>query len=156
MRGAYPALGPEMKSTGESGAFGDNIEEALLKSWLGAQPNRLPKIGKSLVLIYGPKSSILENAAKEFSKNFETITINGNYAVRSADGFQLKQCIKMLESGKIDMLVTDKSIERYDFLARRKAVDLNIPLVLDASLGYMLAKSMEKYKTEEELAKRIG
>jgi carbamoyl-phosphate synthase large subunit len=43
LRGAYPCLGPEMRSTGEVAACGDCYYDALLKSWLSAKPNRLPK-----------------------------------------------------------------------------------------------------------------
>ncbi|TRM75186.1 carbamoyl phosphate synthase large subunit, partial [Sulfolobus sp. B5] len=36
LRGAYPFLGPEMKSTGEAAAFGVTFYDALLKSWLSS------------------------------------------------------------------------------------------------------------------------
>ncbi len=42
LRGSYPFLGPEMHSTGETAALGYTFEEALLKSWLGVVPNKLP------------------------------------------------------------------------------------------------------------------
>ncbi len=43
LRGAYPCLGPEMRSTGEVASCGDSYYDALLKSWLSVKPNRLPK-----------------------------------------------------------------------------------------------------------------
>jgi carbamoyl-phosphate synthase large subunit len=151
MRGAYPELGPEMKSTGESGGFGKNFEEALLKSWLGAQPNRMPN---DTILIYGPKSVALENAAREFSKSFDVITVKGDYAV-NANELEFDKCLDLLNQNSIDLLVTDKSIKSYDFPLRRTAADLNIPLVLNANLGYALAKAMQKYKSDDELAESI-
>lgn len=148
MRRAYPYLGPEMKSTGESGALGGSLEEALLKSWLGAQPNRIPK---EKVLVYGPKNEYLEKAYKEFGELFDTITIEGAYGVEG-NGVEMGRCIEMLKEGKIDLIVTDGYAKEYDFLIRRTAADLNIPLVLNARLGYELAKSMKKIRSEEELA----
>ncbi|RUM47430.1 MAG: carbamoyl phosphate synthase large subunit, partial [Hyperthermus sp.] len=69
LRGAYPGLGPEMRSTGEVAALGRSLEEALLKSWLSAQGNRLPRPG-GIVLAYTPTGrgrGGLAEAARLFS-----------------------------------------------------------------------------------------
>ena len=138
LRGSYPHLGPEMRSTGESAAFGRTFESALLKSWLGAQPNRLPK---STVLIYGDVDrSILKETADILSKGIKVSTLDfapmhGHYTIDS------DKALDLMSNKSIDLVITSNGMEGQDYTIRKRAVDMNIPLVLNARLARALAKS---------------
>ncbi|MGC8586499.1 MAG: carbamoyl-phosphate synthase large subunit, partial [Candidatus Micrarchaeia archaeon] len=105
MRTAYPSLGPEMKSTGESGAFGSTKEEALLKSWLGVQPNKMPEKGKD-VLIYGKNRALLESAAAKLSDKFDVMTVEGDYEIE-AKRMRIDSVLDNL--GRFSLIITDGS-----------------------------------------------
>ncbi len=150
MPGAYPSLGPEMKSTGESGAFGASIEEALLKSWLGAQPNRMPD---KQVLIYGA-SRLLEEAVPLYGSVVKVLTLKGQYSVNASE-ISVEDALDMIRQGKLDMIVTHGDIRSFDFRVRRLAVDMNVPLVLNARLGVALGKSISLYKSIANIAKHV-
>ncbi len=138
LRGSYPHLGPEMRSTGESAAFGRTFESALLKSWLGAQPNHLPK---STILIYGDVDrSILKETADILSKGIKVSTLDfapmhGHYTIDS------DKALDLMSNKSIDLVITSNGMEGQDYTIRKRAVDMNIPLVLNARLARSLAKS---------------
>jgi len=76
-----------MRSTGEVAALGRTMHEALLKSWLGVQGNRIPPLS-SMVLVYTPTGrgrSDLARAAQLMSeKGYRVYTIEG----MEADGVE--------------------------------------------------------------------
>ncbi len=137
--GAYPHLGPDMKSTGESASFGISIEDALIKSWLGAKPNRIPE---KCALVYG-KDNLQElcRTADILSKHVDVLTMKGLQA-GEYDALNCKSLSQMIASGKIDLVVSDGYLRNIDHQVRRVAADMNVPLVLSAKLGQELAKSM--------------
>ncbi|MGC8586344.1 MAG: hypothetical protein ACP5K5_02250, partial [Candidatus Micrarchaeia archaeon] len=51
--------------------------------------------------------------------------------------------------GRFSLIITDGSIENFDYRIRRNAVDSNIPLVLNGRLGSELAGAISKYTMEE-------
>ncbi|MEM4088999.1 MAG: carbamoyl-phosphate synthase large subunit, partial [Candidatus Micrarchaeaceae archaeon] len=144
MQDAYPSLGPEMKSTGESGAFGASISEALLKSWLGVQPNKIPKPG-SEILIYGVDRKRLMEAANLLYGNFDVVTLEGSHSIDSARMLSSDLCLEGIRSGKIDLVITDGYIPKEDFYIRRLAADMNVPLVLNARLALALSNAIKRY-----------
>ncbi|MCL4373381.1 MAG: carbamoyl-phosphate synthase large subunit [Candidatus Marsarchaeota archaeon] len=150
MRSAYPTLGPEMKSTGESGAFGGTREEALLKSWLGAQPNAIPK-KNGKILIYGKSKEVLEDAAAKLSRDFDIMTIGGAYAI-NARKLSINSALEAID--RLSLVITNGSIKNFDYKIRRKAVDSNIPIILNGRLGSALAGAISKY-TMEGISKRV-
>ncbi len=139
LKGAYPFLGPEMRSTGESAAFGRTFGSALVKSWLGAQPNTIPKKG---VLVYGDiDRGILKDAADSLARNMEVMTLD--FApMHNHHTIDAKKALQFMNSKTIDMVITNSDMRGLDYNIRRHAVDMNIPLVLNARLGRALADSM--------------
>ncbi|MCL5427901.1 MAG: carbamoyl-phosphate synthase (glutamine-hydrolyzing) large subunit [Candidatus Marsarchaeota archaeon] len=139
LKGAYPFLGPEMRSTGESASFGKTLGSALVKSWLGAQPNAIPK---KAALVYGNTDrGILKEAADALARNISVYTLDSapmhNHHTVDAD-----KALRLMDSRGIDMVVTNSDLRGIDYHIRRRAVDMNIPLVLNARLGRALAESM--------------
>jgi len=139
LKGAYPHLGPEMRSTGESAAFGKTVESALVKSWLGAQPNKVPKNG---VLIYGEVDrSILKETADILARRLEVHTLD-MAPMHSHHTIDKEKALQLINKKSIDMLIASNDQREIDYEIRRRAVDLNIPIVLNARLGRALANSL--------------
>ncbi|MGC9205339.1 MAG: carbamoyl-phosphate synthase (glutamine-hydrolyzing) large subunit [Candidatus Micrarchaeia archaeon] len=137
LRGSYPFLGPEMHSTGETAALGYTFEEALLKSWLGVVPNKLPDKN---ILIYGLSNmSYLKKASKVLNKKYNIYTIEG----AEIYGEQLsKEKVKMMmKNSELSLLITDNNLIDIDYEIRRLAADINIPMILNGRLAIMLAKA---------------
>jgi carbamoyl-phosphate synthase large subunit len=131
LRGAYPRLGPVMYSTGEVASNGVTFEEALLKSWLSATPNRVPT-RNALVYTYDKHhAELMEQAASLLSTRLEVYTPE-DLGERAVD---------MLRWRKIDIVMTAGDTPHADFHIRRTAADTNTPLVLDSTLALELAKA---------------
>ncbi len=149
LRGAYPHLGPEMRSTGEVAALGWRFEEALLKSWLAVHGNRLPREESEAVLVYDPtgrEKVRLRRAAELLEEaGYTVFTVEG----MGVDGFEElpAERVEQLEAaGRIGLVVTTGYAPHRDYRIRRLAADLNIPLVLDARLGEKLAEAILWHK----------
>jgi len=113
LRGSYPCLGPEMRSTGEVAACGDCYYDALLKSWLSVKPNKLPK----KILLYG-------DMPKEARMNFG------------------KAECEMIEDERedFDLLVTEG--HKDDYKIRRGCADRNVPMILSSELALEISRAM--------------
>ncbi len=136
LKGAYPELGPEMRSTGEVASLSYVYEEALLLSWLSATPNKLPKGG---VLVYGfTERELLKPLVKTLSELFDVYTIQDDI---NAERVSTEKAVDLIKRGKIDLVITSGSNKKVDYKVRRTAVDLNVPLVLDLHLGLELARA---------------
>lgn len=156
IKGAYPELGPEMRSTGEVAAFHQTYEKALLLSWLSATPNKLPK-PNSKVLVYTLENYFkrdLEHAiqaAKIFDElGYEVIT----YDRAPLEGFTAlskSEILRLMQSNEIGLVVTSGSNKNLDYEIRRSAVDLNVPLILNSSLGMEIAKAMKTVRDIESV-----
>jgi len=139
LRGAYPLLGPEMRSTGESAAFGKTFESALVKSWLGSSPNAVPR---NNVLIYGEVDrSILKETADFLARNVNVVTL-AIAPMHNHPTIDNSRALELINAKAIDMVITSSDLRELDYQIRRRAVDLNIPIVLNARLGRALANSM--------------
>lgn len=144
MKGAYPRLGPEMRSTGEVAALASRFEDALLKAWLAAEPNRMPK---NNILIYGrERRKELEQAARILRKFFDVYTLER--AEILGEVLSVDEAINLLKKWNIDLLITTGSMPEIDFHVRRTAVDMNIPVILNASLGLEIAKAFSLIREE--------
>ncbi len=147
LKGAYPDLGAEMRSTGEVASFMKKYEEALLLSWLSAVPNNLPKPNKKVLAYtlehYEDDINKMKSAARRMSEmGFEVVTLDE----RPLEGFErvnVSRVREMLVNGEIGFVMTSGSDEKVDYLVRRTAVDLNVPLVLNSYLAEELSKSFE-------------
>lgn len=154
LQNAYPFLGPEMRSTGEVAALGSEFEDALLKSWLSAKPNRMPK---SSILIYGYNKDIstLSEIVKLLeSSGYSIFTLEDS--LTGGNTLSREKALEFMKSGKIDLLITSGYAKERDYPIRRTAVDLNIPIVLDANLGYELSKAFIWAKKNEFEVKELS
>ncbi len=143
LRGAYPVLGPEMHSTGESAALGRDFDDALLKSWLGVQPNYIAPEGSTAILYSKNPSAAMDSAAEKLSKWFEVKTVHGG-ALESFDSISQAKAVELMRLQKAGLVVTEGSDMGFDYIVRRGAADLNVPLVLNGRLGLALAAAMER------------
>lgn len=144
LRGAYPYLGPEMKSTGEAASFGIDFYDALLKSWLSVAPNKLPQRG-GYALVYGNRNlNYLKEAVSnlvDFGLNVFTIE---PFSVENAQKVSIKDAEDLVRLKKVEIIITDGYLKPYDYSIRRTAVDLNIPLILNGRLGAEISNAMLK------------
>ena len=145
IKGAYPGLGPEMRSTGESAALGRSFHEALLLSWLGVKGNKLPPRG-SKILIYTPTGigeKPLAEAAKILSEaGYEPLTL----ATRPLPGLRVireEEAINLMKKGEISLTATTGYAPNVDYKIRRAATDYNIPLILNHKLAKELAVAIK-------------
>ncbi|GAB6101771.1 carbamoyl-phosphate synthase (glutamine-hydrolyzing) large subunit [Thermococcus atlanticus] len=139
LQNAYPFLGPEMRSTGEVASLGFEFEDALLKSWLSAKPNRMPK---SNILVYSYDKDVptlLETAKLLESSEYNVFTLEDSLSYGNA--LSKEKAVELMKVGKIDLVITSGYAKEKDYPVRRTAVDLNIPIVLNANLGYELSKA---------------
>ena len=154
LRGSYPALGPDMRSTGESAAYGHTLEDALLKSWLGVQPNRVPSAG---VLIYGESNTdSLKRSARLLEKiGISTYTIETHPVDGATRQLTLSGAMNSINMKKINAIFTDGAIKSSDYKLRRYAADMNLPLVLNGRLGFALSKAFKAKLSYGEMSEYI-
>jgi carbamoyl-phosphate synthase large subunit len=183
IKGADPLLYVEMASTGEVAAFGDTYHEALLKSMMAAG-FRLPK--KTVLLSLGKeenKVKLLPAVKKLRDMGFKLYATEHTADFLNENGVEAKRVFKiknggepnvltLMENGDIDLIINlpARGLARNGhtskgpsdgFTIRRKAVDLNIPLITnrqlaeafilalaDTKLKDLAVKSWDEYKTE--------
>jgi carbamoyl-phosphate synthase large subunit len=153
VRGAYPFLGPEMRSTGEVASLGKTFEDALIKSWLSATPNRLPK-NEELIMIYTAVSEdkpLLSEVSYIFKKvGYDVVTIEG-MSVNDSNIISYDESLERLRRGDIGLVITTGYTPEKDYEVRRLTVDLNIPLILNANLAYELSKAIRLFKDNNSI-----
>ncbi|BDB97321.1 carbamoyl-phosphate synthase (glutamine-hydrolyzing) large subunit [Saccharolobus caldissimus] len=142
LRGAYPFLGPEMKSTGEAASFGITFYDALLKSWLSTLPNRIPN-KNGIALVYGEKNiKYLENTVRNLSKYGLLVYTLSEVYINGAEIINKEKAEELVRGKKIEIIVTDGYLKKIDYNIRRLAVDYNIPLILNGRLGEEISKAL--------------
>ncbi len=161
LKGADPLLGVEMASTGEVGCIGRDIHEALMKSLLSVG-FRVPQ--KGILLSTGPiksKADLLESIRKQTVPLYATA---GTHAFLAENNIQNTlvswpdeeepNALTALMKGEIDLVINiPKSDEEReltnDYLIRRKAADLNIPLLTNTQIAKLFLESLAKKSTLE-------
>jgi carbamoyl-phosphate synthase large subunit len=138
LKGAYPHLSPEMKSTGESAALGRNFNDALLKSWLGVTGNKIPKKG---ILIYGRENRTELLRSTESLSGFTMLYTLESNPIPGCEQLTEAKAMNMLAGNEIDLVIGDGYMPDNDKKLRRLAVDLNIPLVLNGRLAERLSNA---------------
>jgi carbamoyl-phosphate synthase large subunit len=127
-----------MKSTGESASLDVGFNEALLKSWLGVTQSHIPQ---KAALVYGNTNvRELTAAAKKLSEKIDVYTLEGT-EVSSGKELSLEKAVKLINEREIDLVVTDGDLYKTDYKIRRRAADLNIPLILNGKLGEAMSNS---------------
>ncbi len=135
LRGSYPYLGVEMRSTGEVASLDKTYEGALLKSWLSIQPNKVPHKG----IVVGNEGS--EEDSLKLSEAIELLKSLGLKVWKVSDLGQ-DEAYRLIRDGKVDTVMATGYAPHIDYKVRRVAADLGIPLILDASLSLELSKAI--------------
>ncbi|MCC6016742.1 MAG: carbamoyl-phosphate synthase (glutamine-hydrolyzing) large subunit [Desulfurococcaceae archaeon] len=145
LRGAYPFLGPEMRSVGEVATISKIYEEALVTSWLSVHGNRVPSKDEK-ILIYTPHleyRDILSETAKIMaSLGYNIVTVE-SMDIRNAEVINIARIEKEITSRFIGLVMTTGYRPEKDYAIRRSAADMTIPLVLNHKLAYELAKAIK-------------
>jgi len=156
LKGSYPFLGPEMRSTGESASLGVTFQDALLKSWLSCSPNRIPQKGKT-ALVYGKgNEEYLQIAAKNLENFGLTVKTLSEYSVPGYDWVEPQLAQELIHKGEIGLVITNGYLKRLDYSVRRSAVDFNVPLILNGILGAEIAAALDTEMTFFEMRKYGG
>ncbi|BDQ03463.1 carbamoyl-phosphate synthase (glutamine-hydrolyzing) large subunit [Ignavibacterium sp.] len=166
LKGSDPVTGVEMSSTGEVACLGDDFNEAFLKSVLatgykipqkavllstGTPRNKAELIDELLILkkmglkFYGTKGTA------DFYKHNGGIDVEVLY--RPFDN-QEPSILTYMSEGKIDLVINiPKTAEKVeldsDYIIRRKAVDLNIPLLTNVQIAKRFIKALEQYTPQK-------
>ena len=151
LKGADPVLDVEMISTGEVACFGDDMEEALLKSLI-ATGIRIPE--KSVLLSLGGdenKVKFLESARLLMNLGFRIYAtehtalflkdkgINCEFAFKVREK-KKENVIDIIKKGLVEMVIniTDHYFQQViedEYMMRRAAVDFSIPLITNLQLA---------------------
>ena len=165
LKGADPVLGVEMASTGEVGCFGDDLHEAFLKSMIGVG-FELPKKGVLFSIGGVHAKADLLSAAKKFSEmGFEIFGTEGTADFFNEHGVSTKKLQKIstkkspnileaMTHREFDLVVNipknySRSTITDGYLIRRKAMDLNIPLVTNVQVAKIVAEALKRYKISD-------
>jgi len=162
---ADPVLSVEMRSTGEVACFADTFYEAFFKA-LEASGLRISFKGNVLISVGGTelKQKILPIAIKlselgynlyatehtaEFLKNYN-LKVNVVYKVKEVN--RRPNILEILREGKVDLVINipySITLEKFsemledDYLIRRKAVELNIPVLTRLETAQALVEALE-------------
>ncbi len=173
LKGSDPVLGVEMSSTGEVACLGDDFNEAFLKSVLSIG-FKIPE--KGILLSTGPlqtKTVFLEEMKMLQSFGLDFYGTQGTVDFYAKYGFDIMplnrpytktepNILTYMETGKIDLVINipknnEKDELDSDYFIRRKAIDLNIPLITNIQVAkrfvravfynedHLLVKSWEEY-----------
>jgi carbamoyl-phosphate synthase large subunit len=169
LKGSDPILGVEMVSTGEVACLGDDFYEAFLMS-LMAVGFRIPK--KSIFLSTGPidsKADFLESTRALEKLGFHFYATRGTADFMAANGIPAEvlywplenrepNAMTVLSEGKIGLVInipknTEKEELDNDYSIRRRAVDLNVPLITNLQLAKRLVETLQKTDADRLRAK---
>lgn len=165
LKGADPVLGVEMASTGEVACFGDDLHEALLKAMISVG-FALPK--KSILVSIGrteDKADFLP-AARQFVKlGYTLYGTEGTALFLQANGIDVvmlhkiqskksPNLLEVLTSHDVDLVINiPKNYNRQEitdgYLIRRKAIDLNIPLITNTQVAKIMSEALGKYTIDD-------
>ena len=145
--GSDPILDVEMSSTGEVACFGDNVEEAFLKS-LKASNVPIPEKGSSVLVCLNDTSeiSLIErinklgyhiNAGNETTKELlEKNNISCNLT-------ESNNCDN-IKNKNIDLVLDMTKNSKENYTIRRTAIDYNTSLITNDKQIELLVQALEK------------
>lgn len=169
LKGADPALGVEMSSTGEVACFGETIEEAFLKSLL-ATGFRVPKKGSKILVTLGKlrdkvafrpiagaflRLGFLLVATERTAKLFNDHGIVCEMVSKISSG-KHPNVAELIESGEVGLVINTPNKFSHEEITdgygiRRAAIDANVPLVINLQVAKLLAQTLEKFPTADLL-----
>ena len=160
LEGADPTVGVEMASTGEVACLGDDFEEAFMKAMLSVGYH-LPV--RNILLSTGPLESkvcFLEHAKLLNEMGVTLYATKGTAAFLAQNGIPATvlswpletgkpNVIDCLQSGAVDLVINiPKNYQEQeltnDYLIRRKAVDLGIPLITNLQLAQRFIEAISR------------
>lgn len=162
--GADPTLGVEMASTGEVACYGNDKEEAFLKSLLAtnfAMPHKsvLVSVQERLRDDFLPSVRKLKQegfeifATEETARYLEQEGIDATEVAWPGAGVVGKPDItSLIREGKIDLVLmfannfSQRLQTNYDI--RRLAVDFNVPLLTNVQVAQLFADAVEKMQKD--------
>ena len=158
LKGSDPVLGVEMSSTGEVACLGDDFNEAFLKSVLSIG-FKIPE--KGILLSTGPlkkKAEFLEEMKMLQKLGIDFYATEGTYKFYRENNFEITllnrpftkeepNILTYMEHGKIDLVLNipknnEKAELDSDYFIRRKAIDLNIPLITNIQVAKRFVKAI--------------
>ncbi|MBI5392994.1 carbamoyl-phosphate synthase (glutamine-hydrolyzing) large subunit [Candidatus Woesearchaeota archaeon] len=167
LKNTDPIVGVEMRSTGEVACFGNDLDEALLKS-LVATGFSIPQ--KSiLVSISGDKNRfrlinelrrLYDNGyllyATEHTSAFLTANGIANYRLYKIKDKIEPNVLSYLQQRKIDLVISmqdenNGEIKTDSFIIRRTAIDFSVPLINNVQLAKAIVDAILRKKQEELL-----
>ncbi|HLI46410.1 MAG TPA: carbamoyl-phosphate synthase large subunit, partial [Geobacterales bacterium] len=168
---ADPVLSVEMRSTGEVACFGETFYEALIKA-MEAAGLRVPQNGNVLLSVGGTelKHQLLPIAQKLANLGFRLFATEHTAEFLRERGVEVEVLYKIkeeyrkpnikdfLKEGKIDLVINipySITLEKYsemledDYVIRRKAVELNIPVITRIETASALVDALEYIRAKE-------
>jgi carbamoyl-phosphate synthase large subunit len=158
IKGADPLSYVEMASTGEVACFGDTFSEALINAML-ASGMRLPQ--KAIFVSLGgeenkvkllPALQRLAELKFKFYGTEHTADFLHAHHIPCSRVFKINEsqepsALSIIESGKVDLIINIPSQPlardlEDGFVIRRKAVDMNVPLITNRQLAEVFAQSL--------------
>jgi len=165
LKGSDPVVGVEMSSTGEVACLGDDFNEAFLKSMLSVG-FKIPQ--KAVLLSTGTlkeKAEFLEELKTLRKMGLKFYGTQGTADFYGENGIEVEalhrpfdqlepSVLSYLQDGKVDLVINiPKTAEKEeldsDYLVRRRAVDLNIPLITNPQFAKRFVKSLRKHLSGE-------
>jgi len=164
LQGADPTLGVEMMSTGEVACFGQDMQEAFLKSLISTG-FKLPKAGSSILLSFGDaeKKHLVEAASILKGLGYKLYATGGTQKRLKAGGVESNVLYKpssnkkpnvvdALQEGKIQLVINDPRAGdrqgRTDgYVIRRTAVDFGIGLITNFKCAVLFANALAKVRS---------
>jgi carbamoyl-phosphate synthase large subunit len=169
LKGSDPVTGVEMSSTGEVACLGDDFNEAFLKS-LMSTGYKAPK--KAVMLSTGilrNKTELLEELLFLKKNGIKFYGTEGTADFYKQNNLEVEilyrpfdnkepSILSYMAEGKIDMVInipkTNEKVELdSDYIIRRKAVDLNIPLFTNVQFAKRFFKALRHYDEQSLLVK---
>ena len=163
LKGADPVAGVEMSSTGEVACLGRGVRDAFMKAALSAG-FRVPE--RKILLSTGPiedKVAFIDSAKKLRSMGYSIVASGGTARFLANNGIEATalawplddkkpNIADALRAGEIDLVINipknNRETElRNDFIIRRMAIDLDIPLITNIKIAKQFTDSLEWYKT---------
>lgn len=169
IKGADPTLRVEMASTGEVACFGDDLEEAYLKSLISTGNKLISKTGKLInssvfISIGGDKNKqeFLESAEKLHKLGFKIYATENtsrlliSNAIKNTRIFKISEkrnpsVLDLMYEGKIDLVININEPENIKgdkdgFIMRRTCVEYGIPLITNLQSAQVLASALSNKK----------
>jgi carbamoyl-phosphate synthase large subunit len=153
--GVDPALGPEMRSTGEVMGVGENFGEAFLKAQISAG-NPLPEKGAVFISVNDQHKTEAVKVARRFAElGFQLVATRGTAAALRAAGLQCKTVFKvnegrpnavdLLKAGQVQLAIytTTGAPAFHDEKAiRRSAITYRVPCITTMSGAHAAADAV--------------